>query len=447
MAVTLDRNLNSLPRPAGMNYIGLAQTGAAAEQRVREAISAGLVAVSPGVRYCLAGYIATIGCTARLRIRWFNAAGELMPDTGDATAPVATDTGGGADLANWPRVHVFALAPSGAAWLQYRLAQTPVAGATSCTVCLLRPTVEEALPGQTEPSLWAESAAGTRAAIRESQDYLASELAATASRVTELSASSAAADARIKAEEEVRAERDRALSRSVQQVGARLESGGDVNSAIVQVTTLAEATAAGASGSWGVLIDANGKMTGIKLFNDGTTGKLLISADETIIDGTVLARHLSAETINAVSVLAAQGVFDELSGRSLSFISADLGSINAGQVSFNAAGWGWLRSNTKWWADGAAGWVLARHDNGTTFADFVAGACRIRMHSSGEAGISFPNFSVDNAGNVVAKGDIEATKFLARSATTGERTEHTEKGFYVYAANNVLIVEVGEFRS
>ena len=77
----------------------------------------------------------------------------------------------------------------------------------------------------------------------------------------------------------------------------------------------------------------------------------------------------------------------------LSALSADLGEISACTLNIasdSAGSWGYARSVSKWWADAANGWILARTPNSgspTSFLDFQMGTSRFWMSSWGDCGL------------------------------------------------------------
>ena len=80
-------------------------------------------------------------------------------------------------------------------------------------------------------------------------------------------------------EANTRATADTALSQKIDTVQARLDTGGDVKTALVQVTQKATATAEAIEGSWTLLTDVNGKVSGMRSVNDGTTSTFKVDAD------------------------------------------------------------------------------------------------------------------------------------------------------------------------
>jgi hypothetical protein len=82
-------------------------------------------------------------------------------------------------------------------------------------------------------------------------------------------------------------------------------------------------------------------------------------------------------------------------------------------------GWGYARSSGKWWYDGGNGWVLARHPSGAMLAELQGGSSRIRISSWGDCSIDFPNFHVDNSGNMtISAVNVINTLQIAGDAIT-----------------------------
>jgi hypothetical protein len=141
-----------------------------------------------------------------------------------------------------------------------------------------------------------------------------------------------------------------------------------------------------------------------------------ITATEIAADA-ITASELAAGAVTTAKLTAGAVTADKISVSSLAAISANIGAVTAGSLAIyndGGAGYGYVRSASKWWGDGVAGWALGRHNNGDCFFDVKGGSSRLWVSSWGDCGISFPNFSVDNNGNLYARGDI-----LASSVTAG----------------------------
>lgn len=336
--VTLARDIGgTIQQPSSMHTVGLAQAGDSLLPH--DFYDTEVQPVQAGNRYCIAAWVGTASCRAYLFISFHDAAGGFLG--GVLSAVIPDGVPGGTDLSSWTRAFVFGTAPAGAATLRFNVRQVPVSGATSALTRLLRPTIEQALPGQTQPSMWAESANGMRAAFREATDAIATDV--------------------------------HAQSTAIQQLSARLDNGGDVHNALVQVTALAESTASAASGSWGVVVDADGKLAGIKALSDGRTSQIVMSADQVLIDGTLTARKIAAGAISTDKLQAGAVSADKIAVTALSAISAALGAITSAVIELVSAGWSYIRTYSKWFADGVDGFITAaRHDTGDYFQEFRA---------------------------------------------------------------------------
>lgn len=144
-----------------------------------------------------------------------------------------------------------------------------------------------------------------------------------------------------------------------------------------------------------------------------------ITASE-ISAGAVTADKIAAGAVNADKIAAKAVTADKINVGSLAAVSANLGLVTAATVNITndgGAGYGYIRSYNKWWGDAANGWVLARQNNGDVFFDVRGGNSRIWLSGWGDCGISFPNFSVDNWGNLYARGDIQASSLRAGIVT------------------------------
>lgn len=362
-------------RPVGMHNIGLTRSGSPLGVRdITTNTELGRVPVEPGERYCVSAWLANHRCQTDVFVIFLNEALELVSET--HSPAITLSVNGGKNLAAWQRSFAFAVAPLTARWAFVGVRQYPVAGESIPYSWACRPMLERVVAAQIAPSIWSYSSA-----------WVASQIKA----VTTDTASNASA---------------------IQQVNARLETGGDINQAIVQVVAQASATDNKLLGSWAVTIDANGKLTGIKLLNDGTISTLAIAADEVLIDGSVTAAKIQAGAVTAVKIQAGAVTADKISVASLAAIKTTTGDLSANRIDVvhNTAAndWGWVRSAGKFWADGVNGWVMTRHPDGRTYLEAKGGSSRIWMSSWGDCGISFPKFSVDNAGNANFGGNLNA---------------------------------------
>lgn len=143
-----------------------------------------------------------------------------------------------------------------------------------------------------------------------------------------------------------------------------------------------------------------------------TTGSITVSNVSVYEEGW-------ATWVDGSDVLAKSVTAGQISVTSLAAISANMGTISAGMLDIyndGGSGYGYVRSAGKWWQDNQNGWILARHGDGTSFFEAKGGSSQIRLSSWGDSAISFPNFSIDNAGNLYARGDIEARSLKVDSA-------------------------------
>ncbi|MFM9424333.1 hypothetical protein RCH10_000761 [Variovorax sp. GrIS 2.14] len=110
---------------------------------------------------------------------------------------------------------------------------------------------------------------------------------------------------------------------------------------------------------------------------------------------------------------------------SIAALSANLGAINAGQVTIgsNAGGdWGYIRSPNKW-LDGNWGWIMAQHPNGAMFVDFTIGSSRFYMyHNPGVSAtmvMDTPGLYFDSNGTLqVRAANVINTLQIAGNAVT-----------------------------
>lgn len=98
------------------------------------------------------------------------------------------------------------------------------------------------------------------------------------------------ANAQIATKATARANADSALSTSISQVSARLNTGGDVQTAIVQAQSTATATAGKIATSYGVTLSSNGYISGLKSYNDGSTSQFRVTADQVFIGASNMVR-------------------------------------------------------------------------------------------------------------------------------------------------------------
>lgn len=111
-----------------------------------------LVRVTPGVRYCLVGYLAAHRCHAGLAMKFLDANNNLLAE------PIAwmTDSTamGGHSLKDWRRTHIFFTAPTNAMWVQPGFWMRGT-GEGNPYAWLTRPMLCEVAEGVTVPPLYA----------------------------------------------------------------------------------------------------------------------------------------------------------------------------------------------------------------------------------------------------------------------------------------------------
>lgn len=313
--------------PHGEHVLTLHRPGApSGVQQVRNAVE---VAVQAGQRLCASALFACHRASVNLAIIWYDKDyGYIAPE---ADSPCTSETATPAlRLAGYKQLVAFGTAPTGAAFARFKFTVSGTEGFPSTNdayVMMFRPMLEFAVAGQTQPSPWTPSAAGIRADVNAS---LVSEAtarttadSALSSRIDTLTSTVAGNTAAISSEASTRAsavsavssrvdavvsdykaadgatlssaqsyvqgysysktEANNAIATSVSNVSARLNDGGDIKNALVQVQATANTTAAAVSGTWGVTLDVNGRVTGMKYYSDGRTAEFKISADKVLL--------------------------------------------------------------------------------------------------------------------------------------------------------------------
>lgn len=106
------------------------------------------------------------------------------------------------------------------------------------------------------------------------------------------------------------------------------------------------------------------------------------------------ANGVAASQVSGLGPLAskAQVAASDMAVGSLSAITANMGTVTAGNLSIQsdgAGGWGKLQSGSKWWYDGQNGWVLAREPGGGSLLEFQGGSTVLRMSSWGDCLLRF----------------------------------------------------------
>ncbi|SFO58694.1 hypothetical protein SAMN05443579_1046 [Variovorax sp. PDC80] len=238
------------------------------------------------------------------------------------------------------------------------------------------------------------------------------------------------------------------LSTSVDAIGGKLTAQAtqigqlstSVGQSAVAITNTATALAeldGKVKGSWRLNVDANGKVSGLILDNNGSTSSMVVQVDKfaiaqdgpggetrfpfvvgdiggessigvngnMFIDGSIKARSLDVEQLTATI-------------SRLNYISSGRITIN-GDMSGND--WGYIRSPGKW-RDDKKGWVLAQHPNGSMFVDFNVDKCGLVMHydqasQAARFRLWGPKFNLDNDGLKIGEAVI-GTLSIAEGAVT-----------------------------
>lgn len=169
-----------------------------------------------------------------------------------------------------------------------------------------------------------------------------------------------------------------------------------------------------------VALNANGRIVGMRLDNNGTVGRFVVQSDKFafVLPGANSEIPLFvAGLVNGVNTFGINGqlmVDGSIYARSLavdklSAITAKLGTLTSGNLSINSDGgtdWGYARSTTKWWADGQDGWCFARHPGGNVFGEIKGGSNRIWLSNWGDCGITFPGISMTNGGLTISQANV-----------------------------------------
>ncbi|MBB1603308.1 host specificity factor TipJ family phage tail protein [Variovorax sp. UMC13] len=129
----------------------------------------------------------------------------------------------------------------------------------------------------------------------------------------------------------------------------------------------------------------------------------------------------ASQTVLSAWSSSGQGVKITASGistPSISAISANLGTITAGQINLQGTDGtaSFVRTNSKWYGDGQWGFVIARETNGVVFLDFKAGPCTMWMHSDGSAGWQSPGITMSNGGLTISQANVINTLNVAGGA-------------------------------
>ena len=181
-------------------------------------------------------------------------------------------------------------------------------------------------------------------------------------------------------------------------------------------------------------LNANGRVVGMRLDNNGTIGNFVVQADKFafVLPGNNTEKPLFvAGLVNGVNTFGINGqlmVDGTIYARALNVdklasIVANLGSITAGNLNLESdgsGGYAWVRSGAaKWWYDGQPGWVLARHPNGNTLMEFEGGGgIRLRMSSWGDCELRFPGVVMTPDGLQINQANVINTLNVAGGSIT-----------------------------
>lgn len=274
-----------------------------------------------------------------------------------------------------------------------RVTQGSMAGLATATQTL---AVQEGLltAEATERLILSASVAQNAAALTVEQQARADGDSANASSITTLAArvtttenGIAANTAGLQSEQQARADGDSANASNISTLTARLDTG---DYASVKEESSATATKVGEIVAKHVLqVDVNGHVAGMELLSDGTTGQIVMLADQFVwllpdgtgtpvqlmaawvdpadgvtklgvvgdllVDGTIATRKLNvdelvandafmsslrvkiidADSVDTVNLKAGAVKADKVDVDNLSSLSADLGEVNAGSVNIN----------------------------------------------------------------------------------------------------------------
>lgn len=176
------------------------------------------------------------------------------------------------------------------------------------------------------------------------------------------------------------------------------------------------------------------------------------------------ANNVGVSQVSGLGPLAtkAQVAASDMAVGSLSAISANLGTVTAGNLSIQsdgAGGWGKLQSGSKWWYDGQNGWVLAREPGGGSLLEFQGGSTLLRMSSWGDCLLRFGD-KIEMRGDgfvrvrriAVAEPDIVAsgTQAVSNSWWLGEdyywstgSGDNRESGYGERSRTQIILIDTG----
>jgi len=176
----------------------------------------------------------------------------------------------------------------------------------------------------------------------------------------------------------------------------------------------------------GTVYASSGVFSGTVYASAGTfTGTVSAS---TINGGTINSTTLNSSTINGTTI----------NSSTINSVTLNSGVLNI--TGDGGSGWGYARSNAKWWADGSNGWIMAREPGGSSFTDIQGGSNRIWMSNWGDCGITFPGFTVTNGGLTISQVDVINTLNIAGNAVTVSNSvsgEATYTDFYLWVPPNI----------
>jgi hypothetical protein len=185
----------------------------------------------------------------------------------------------------------------------------------------------------------------------------------------------------------------------------------------------------------GTVYASSGVFSGTVYASAGTfTGTVSAS---TINGGTINSTTLNSSTINGTTI----------NSSTINSVTLNSGVLNI--TGDGGSGWGYARSNAKWWADGSNGWIMAREPGGSSFTDIQGGSNRIWMSNWGDCGITFPGFTVTNGGLTISQANVINTLNIAGNAVTtmnsGSGGGACSTTLYVPAYQTMRVVGIGFF--
>ena len=239
------------------------------------------------------------------------------------------------------------------------------------------------------------SIAATAAAAASSAMALADADGALSARLDAVQAKADSATAAVQSEATARASAISAEASARQQLATRV---GAAESAVTEQASAIDGLRAQKT----LRVTAGGKVAGWAAYADANASSFDILADAFRVSLPTGAGSKQVFTVGSVNGSPAVGLSGDLvldgsiTGRALSVdrlssLSSDLGDATAGRLDLTGSGtgWGYLRSVGKDFADGANGWTLARHPDGSCCVDFKGGAAQFRMSSWGDCLLQF----------------------------------------------------------